>query len=375
LYDLLKSPFILNTAAVAYKERSTMELVAANSTYERLTLILNAYIHEVLERRHKANGYGDEKVIRWLSWLARWMGEQSILYPAWIQPSYLSSTVHSILVSVGVSVGCGLAVALLTAGLLQFVIPEGDDRVLQFSVLFGAVVGVVGYAPFIRPAEKLSWSWSALRRSIWSWMSFGLWWFGLLGLLIGLFSGYYLSEAERGFSTLMYRSIYGLVSGLVLGVCSGLFVGGITGLFSGLVVQSGDPSSPERSPSSGIEQSGRNGYAGGLRMGVVFSVLVFLWGLPSGVAIAVVTGAIAFVVAGSIAGLLTGGRAYLQHLALRALMAREDTAPWQYGDFLEYAVHLGLLRRAVAGYGFVHRFLQRHFALLGADGYSRTTTR
>jgi hypothetical protein len=73
--------------------------------------------------------------------------------------------------------------------------------------------------------------------------------------------------------------------------------------------------------------------------------------------------------------LWAGGRASLQHLALRLLLVRNRTAPWKYVDFLDEATDRLLLRKVGGGYVFVHRLLLEYLADLYTHGTAETTRR
>ena len=61
-------------------------------------------------------------------------------------------------------------------------------------------------------------------------------------------------------------------------------------------------------------------------------------------------------------GLLTGWRACIRHYILRWLLWRNDSIPWNYARFLDYAAERILLRKVGGGYIFVHRLLLDYFA-------------
>ena len=65
---------------------------------------------------------------------------------------------------------------------------------------------------------------------------------------------------------------------------------------------------------------------------------------------------------GLVSGLRFGGRACLQHLALRLVLWRRNFAPLHYIRFLDHATARSFLRRVGGGYVFVHRMLLEHFA-------------
>jgi hypothetical protein len=73
-------------------------------------------------------------------------------------------------------------------------------------------------------------------------------------------------------------------------------------------------------------------------------------------------GIILGVTLGLVVALATGGRAYLQHLALRTVLAYKSHAPWRYKEFLDNATERLFLRKVGRGYIFVHRLLLEHFA-------------
>lgn len=65
------------------------------------------------------------------------------------------------------------------------------------------------------------------------------------------------------------------------------------------------------------------------------------------------------------AGWNRGGLACLRHLLLRAMLVRNDLAPWAYARFLDDAAARMLLRKVGGGYVFVHRLLLEWFAERG----------
>jgi hypothetical protein len=72
--------------------------------------------------------------------------------------------------------------------------------------------------------------------------------------------------------------------------------------------------------------------------------------------------------------LWVGGRASLQHLALRLLLVRNRAAPWKYVSFLDEATDRLFLRKIGGGYVFVHRLLLEYFADLQEDGTKDNAT-
>jgi hypothetical protein len=71
--------------------------------------------------------------------------------------------------------------------------------------------------------------------------------------------------------------------------------------------------------------------------------------------------------------LWAGGRAWLQHLAVRVLLVRNQAAPWGYVGFLDQASDRLFLRKVGGGYVFVHRLLLEYFAELRRDAVKPLT--
>jgi hypothetical protein len=67
---------------------------------------------------------------------------------------------------------------------------------------------------------------------------------------------------------------------------------------------------------------------------------------------------------GLLSGLRFGGRAYLQHCALRLVLWYDNVAPLNYIRFLDYARDRIFLRKVGGGCAFVHRMLLEYFAAM-----------
>ena len=87
-------------------------------------------------------------------------------------------------------------------------------------------------------------------------------------------------------------------------------------------------------------------------LGIVFRIL---FGLNCGL------------IVGTWFGLVYGFNSCLNHLVLRKLMCREEYAPWNYVQFLEYCTERLLLQRVGGRYRFIHKQLQEHLAAMPLD--------
>ena len=185
------------------------------------------------------------------------------------------------------------------------------------------------------------------------------------GLVFGLMTG---------FSIILVNGLGIVLSGglaLLIQVLSynGLHLGGVTdGLLIGLLYQ------PERwvcsgiiwqrdyykncPPNEGLEsirRDGRGQWVGrraGRRAALWARYRIGIW----------VSRRTAF---GAAAAIHYGGRTCLQHLfVFRLGLCHNDSTPWQYVDFLDYAAERISLRKVGGGYSFYHRLLQEYFASL-----------
>ena len=123
-------------------------------------------------------------------------------------------------------------------------------------------------------------------------------------------------------------------------------------------------------PNQGVQRSawnalvfGLGGLVFGLVGGLVFGLVV---GLVFGLSVWSVGGLYSTLAVGLGVGLFgalnAGGQACLEHLALRILLVRNGSIPWNYVKFLDYAAERILLRKVGGGYIFIHRMLLEYFA-------------
>jgi transcriptional regulator with XRE-family HTH domain/DNA polymerase III delta prime subunit len=257
-----------------------------------------------------------------------------------------------------------VAAAVLGATLLSLLV----DRVLTglaVHLIYGLMLVLLFQAISSRGKRDASgrpgpWSWTALRRRLpRPWQQAAVL---AIGLAVVLAAGT-VSAAVSGapLATVAYR----IIARLVVGMSLGLMFGPQTPLYETLPA-----------PGQGIEMSRRNGVAAGLISG---ALAFLLFGLvdaasvarTSGVMIGVITGltdglSIAMIVGVGVS-LRRGTGAHLRHALMRGLLVWSGAAPRDYVGFLDHATNLILLRRRGAGYEFVHRLLQEHFADMPTD--------
>jgi hypothetical protein len=217
------------------------------------------------------------------------------------------------------------------------------DRLMLAVVLGGLICSRIFGVSRIKPAETLRWSWRQARNNL------------LLGLTLGPPIGWCLkvgfgfifgdSVCLRSGECLANHSLIGLSFGATLGLTFGL-IRGLSGKRVGTASR----------PNAGIWQSARNStlfalvsmitlYVPGVMLGNTKASFWALTGLAFGFA----------------AG---GGEALIKHVLLRIILTLSGAIPWNYRQFLDYAVTSIFLQKVGGGYMFVHRLLLEHFASL-----------
>lgn len=407
LQELLTTPLFLGIAVIAYRDRSAVASPEATLP-ERRRRLLGDYVDAMLSRASPRSLVPAQRTIDWLSWLARTMRaqDQSVFYLDWIQPGWLPRDAHPWLVTRGVTVAVGMLSGLIV-GLnwgLDWGVTLGPLMFALIGLTIGCLVamaqGSVAHESRIVPAELLRWSWTALRRGLPRWLGVGI----LVGVLGGAAFGLVLGVAidvrpevlsgprsagaappPAGTVTLLGGLAAGVVSGLVNGVGLGVMMGLTFGLLAGLDKRTGVSA---LAPGQSVEASRRNAIVGGIVGGCVFGLgyeVFYVQGTsltgPLAHQVAHAIGLVgvywpvawandimvAALMGAIVAGLQSGGGAYLRHRALLWLLVRRGLAPRDYVAFLEYASRLVLLRRRGHGYEFIHRMLLEYFADLPFD--------
>ena len=175
----------------------------------------------------------------------------------------------------------------------------------------------------------------------------------------------------------------GLVSGLVSGLAGGLAGSLAGGLYGGLTVKelarrSAVNEGMRRSVRSALISALGGGLVAGFAIGAVSWVAAIQRSdfLPPHIRLHIepvdmlIAGLYVALPLGVVAGLVRGGLASLQHLALCLLLWRNDLAPWRYVALLDHATERIFLRKVGGGYIFIHRLLQDYFADLWEKEYS-----
>ena len=132
-------------------------------------------------------------------------------------------------------------------------------------------------------------------------------------------------------------------------------------------------------PNQGIRESAKNaltmGIIGGLLGGILVGVFEFILNPTSKELFVAIRG----VYYGVACTLIFGGFSCIQHFLLRCRLVYEDSIPWNYARFLDYATNSIFLQKVGGGYIFIHRMLMEHLAQMphnstGEDSYKVTNS-
>ena len=331
---ILDTPLMLHIMTLAYEGQSDVTLDVGGSEEERRGHLFETYVDRMFARRKVKTPYSRPQTLHWLAWLASQMVQQSqtMFYIEGLQPDWLPQEQHW-----RFRLGAGLVggpVFGLIGGLV-FGLAFGLTGGLVFG-LIGLVFGFgVGLGKRINIAETVRWSWSDARLGVGLIGGLGV------GLVFGLGGGF-----DVGLGV-------GLGGGLVLIILGGLSLGELE---------------TKTVPNQGMRRSARNALVFGLGVGLSLGLGVGLsFGLIGGLGFGLIGGLIGGLGGGLIVGLESGGKACLQHFALRFLLVWNGSAPWSYPAFLDSAVDRLFLRKVGGGYVFIHRMLLEYFAGLDAS--------
>ncbi|MFB2976566.1 protein kinase [Microseira sp. BLCC-F43] len=339
LQELAKSPLMLNIMTFAYQGMPMTDLPGM-SLSERRQHLLDQYIQRMFDRRNANPKYSKSKAMRWLSWLAKNLSQQSqtVFLIERMQPSWLSHKWQKKLYFLMTMI------SFIVLGTVwgNILLPIRKVFVLQFLVglIFWFVFGINQ----IKPVENLKLS---LRNTTYH--------LGL-GIILGALSGLVVKAIYDPLFHPMGWQIYSAkmldmqFESLQRGVVFGLSVGIIIGIIRGLT----SPSIKTVTvPNQGIRQSAKNalvfGLIGFLALALAAALLrwrILFWGI-FGMGFGLVAG---------------GGEACVKHFILRVILYCNGCIPWNYSRFLDYATERIFLQKVGGGYIFVHRLLLEHFA-------------
>ncbi len=402
LWELATSPLMLRIMVLAYDGMSSTAFPAGGSLEERRRHLFGVYVDRMFQRRGTTADYTANQTILWLAWLARKMvqSDQSQFYIEQLQPSWLSLRTMRIYYSalVGLIGGLPWGIAAATGTLLHALVPwlvaYGQRPLIVIMIpiaialefALGALLfwlhGVTAQAALrltrlpsrvigMQVAVGLQeWQITKCRAAdttrlqhIRPVLKVGLSWrLGFLALIGGGIIGVVGALANEGLQEWINRQFVERGSEqsfvfpeFVAEVLEwGLPVGVALALLFGMQVGYVDEKNLSH---QGIRRSLQNATQVGTIVAMVFGVtLGLISGFSYGLAQAVAWG--------SATWLAIGGFAGVQHYVLRFMLWRSGAIPWKYATFLDHASERILLRKIGGGYIFVHRLLMEYFASL-----------
>ncbi len=228
LQELATTPLMLTILTMVYRNSSLEEIKSGAVTEVRRQQIFATYTQRMLERRSARSHASPQQTVRWLSYLARQMKQQSqtVFYIERMQPTWLLKKWQRRLYY-GLIAGpiCGLLLGLETLGTVFSFPLTVVITALFVGLLFGCLsepgVGKKSTKTIMRAGMRIR---QSLATSLENRMVVG----GVTGLFIGLCSMLYLYVG--GFSAWSFGSRMagtltgGLLNGMYLGVCVGLVV-------------------------------------------------------------------------------------------------------------------------------------------------------
>lgn len=378
LREFVKVPLILNVMVLAYQDRSVENLLQASSAKERQQCLFNTYIEWMFQRSRVSLKYPEIQVRQWISWLAETMSEasQTVFLIEQLQPSLLTRK-ETILYSFGLVI-----TYLLFACLVSKLLGVANLVLIEGLILGAPVFWLISRGYNIYPIETLKWSWArfykTLKRSVSFSIIFAVLAFVIFCLSIVFFSSSYHDHRLPVIPKESYEEWYpnsefpapsvpqglagitGLLTWLGSAILSGISILSFTfGIVNSLIQGITGPSIENKIiPNQGIFRS--------LKYSIFFSFI-------SAILAIVIAGLIQFPVIfwgvfGLFFGFAAGGGAMcIKHLILRIILYLKGHIPWNYAQFLNYAVERAFLQRVGGGYIFSHRLLMEHFAQMKID--------
>jgi hypothetical protein len=384
-----QTPLILNFMSSAYQGWSVRKLLdELRSTSDRSQHLFDAYIDCRLERG-SALEYPKDKVLHWLTWLAKRMthDKRTIFLIDQMQPSLLKNgcerffyqiinftTTEIIGVLISGLFGFVWLILILFFG-LNYMVSGKPNEWMPFLLMYVFIVGLIvgstsglmtGLQRSIKPLYRLSWSWKRTKskfvREIFMGFIYGLFFCFFTVLMLWIFVINILDDYtdHEKFEALISTLNGGFTYFLQIVLISGLFFGSFSGIGNSEIER-------HTFPNQGIRSSLRNCCIMGI--GINLTVLLIVVGIyspnlesSSKLTDLLLIGELFGLVSGMITGIKYGGAACIQHFTLRQMLYKKGCIPWNYAKFLDFASGRLLIKRVGGGYVFFHRMLLEHFA-------------
>ncbi|MEL7223635.1 MAG: NACHT domain-containing protein, partial [Cyanobacteria bacterium J06576_12] len=340
LFDLARSPLILNIMALTYQGLSASDIPTLRQGENYSHQLFSAYIQRMFQRRDIASPYTQKQTLTWLQALAKNLTRtsQTVFFIERMQINWLNSKWQR-----GAYILLLLSCFFLIATVIGWHVVT--HRVLPLALAIGSILCIQIFGLYrIVPAETLRWSWQKAWKSC------------LIGLTVGPLIGWALKLTfVYVFSPTYCLSVPGCFQHIsLIGITFGTVLGITYGVIRGL---SGSRIATVTKPNQGIRQSAKNA--------ILIAVVATIAPLLSSLLFRNSTSTTFWAVSGLSFGLaLGGGEACAKHGVLRFVLFCQGRIPWNYARFLDYAAQRIFLQKVGGGYIFIHRLLLEHFASL-----------
>jgi hypothetical protein len=358
LAEMATTPLFLAMITYAYRGRTPPAHARHRLFSDYVAQRLNDEFPGKPELARRPVTYPQQRVLHWLSWLARTMKatNQTIFHPDLMQLDLLSSRLHRWLIRPGLAIMVGLVAATLFGALfwLAFnMISTAEAGRANAGVAAGIIAAAVSGLACgsqclrwtIEPTRPPHRSAAQLRISVLrtaGWAAAG----AAIGVMVGSWFGY--MDADGALGPVSY-TVVGILGRQLGGIPGGTTLGGFVGLALGIVNSlKTEPNVRPARPGIGMQETLRVAVSVGAATTVLGVITYGVLGVP----------------AGALVALRIGGAAYLSHTMLRLLLAREDAIPRQILTFLHHQHTLTLLSEIGGGYKFAHPLLQDYFVKL-----------
>jgi DNA polymerase III delta prime subunit len=258
LIELAKSPLMLNIMTLAYQGVAVEDLPKTELVEERRQQLFDGYIERMFKRRVAERQYSKTQVMRWLTWLAQKMSQQSqtVFLIERLQPEWLDKTIYKWIYALISGLTFGSIVGLILGPAIGVIVnPIGEllkKPAISFGVIDGLRSGLLGgfllglmFIPLGRQLVKPITGLIFVVMNGLVWLVFWRLKFGWdAGLILGLIGGVagvllwvLLRNPINPTEILKWSWIDAkskLIKGLAWGLCFGMVLGMILGLIDGL---------------------------------------------------------------------------------------------------------------------------------------------
>lgn len=379
LLELAKTPLTLNIISIAYEGLSEEDISLSISSVEQDGQIeqerlkehlFDTYINRMFDRKNiplKTRG----KYKHWLSWLAKYMQEnsQNMFYLDRLQQDLETRRIKESKIRKQYDENISIINKTINFGGIVFFLISALSGKIVISIVLSLLFIVInkfyllsfyhhsileqqlskGKRLEIELFEKYIWSGQNALSEFKQTLAFCSGSF-FVNFIVSLSAGLLVGGSLMGENNLMLAEEFAeeFLTFLILSVTLIPLLALLNGVIGGITNES--KIETRKSSNQGIWYSAKN--ASLLFIAVVIIIeLLSLGSVPF-----IFTLGIAFYVA-----MIKGGYSCFQHLMLRVSFYQKGYMPWNYANFLNKATKLIFLEKNNYGYKFIHRLLQEHF--------------